>query len=267
MAESHDIKWKEISQSQCGATTAQGTAARDNASSGCTILAADDETELLDILELYLEREGIGIRKAKDGIEAMNIFRQEQVHLALLDIMMPGLDGFSVLRKIRKTSRIPVIMLTAKSQDYDKILGLEMGADDYITKPYNPLEVVARIKAQLRRSYDYRESSESAEQILACRDVIMNVSEGTVKRNSREIELTPTEFRILQLLLEHPGHIFTKQQIFERAWEEIYAKDDNTVMVHISNLRNKLEDGQGGKAPLIRTIKGLGYKIEKEGGR
>ena len=119
------------------------------------ILAADDEEELLDILELYLEREGIDIRKAGDGLEAMRLFRQEKFHLVLLDIMMPGLNGFAVLRKIREISRIPAIMLTAKDQDYDKILGLELGADDYITKPYNPLEVVARIKAQLRRNYDY----------------------------------------------------------------------------------------------------------------
>lgn len=229
-----------------------------------TILAADDETELLDILELYLEREGIAICKAKDGIEAMEFFKQEQVHLALLDIMMPGLDGFAVLRKIRERSRIPVIMLTAKSQDYDKILGLDTGADDYITKPYNPLEVVARIKAQLRRNYDYREEPEESGAVLTLRGVMMNVPEGIVEKDGDRVELTPTEFRILQLLLGHPGRIFTKQQIFEQVWDEMYAGDDNTVMVHISNLRNKLGDGQDGKPPFIRTIKGLGYKIEKE---
>lgn len=228
------------------------------------ILAADDETELLDILELYLEREGIGICKAGDGIEAMKIFGREEVHLALLDIMMPGLDGFAVLRKIRQGSRIPVIMLTAKSQDYDKILGLETGADDYITKPYNPLEVVARIKAQLRRCYDYRDEAEEKAQVLTLRDVVMNVPEGTLERGGRRIELTPKEFGILQMLLEHPGYIFTKQQIFERVWEEMYAGDDNTVMVHISNLRSKLEEGQAGKTPFVRTVKGLGYKVEKE---
>lgn len=231
---------------------------------GYTILAADDETELLDIMELYLEREGIAVLKAKDGIEAMEIFRQEQVHLALLDIMMPGLDGFAVLRKIRESSRIPVIMLTAKNQDYDKILGLEIGADDYITKPYNPLEVAARIKAQLRRNYDYQEGAEDKKDVLSLRGVVMNVSEGLVERNGCEIDLTPTEFRILKVLMEHPGRIFTKQQIFEQAWDEMYAGDDNTVMVHISNLRSKLEDGADGKPPFIRTIKGLGYKIEKE---
>jgi len=226
------------------------------------ILAADDEEELLDILELYLEREGIGIRKARDGIEAMRLFGQEAFHLLLLDVMMPGLDGFAVLRKIRQTSRIPAIMLTAKDQDYDKILGLELGADDYITKPYNPLEVVARIKAQLRRNYDYRQEIKEEKQELSWRGVRMNLEEGTVKRGERSIEVTSTEFGILKMFLERPGAIFTKRQIFERVWEEPYAGDDNTVMVHISNLRKKLEEGEEG-TPLIRTVKGLGYKAEK----
>ena len=227
------------------------------------ILAADDEAELLDILELYLERERICIRKAKDGIEAMKLFGREDFHLVLLDIMMPGLDGFAVLRRIRESSRIPAVMLTAKDQDYDKILGLELGADDYITKPYNPLEVVARIKAQLRRNYDYWQETKEEKKELELRGVKLNVEEGTVKRDGREIEITSTEFRILKMFMERPGGIFTKQQIFERVWEEPYAGDDNTVMVHISNLRKKLEEGEG-KEPLIKTVKGLGYKVEKE---
>lgn len=225
------------------------------------ILAADDEEELLDILELYLEREGIDIRKAGDGLEAMRLFRQEKFHLVLLDIMMPGLNGFAVLRKIREISRIPAIMLTAKDQDYDKILGLELGADDYITKPYNPLEVVARIKAQLRRNYDYWKEPEEKQELFL-RGVKLDMAEGTVMRDGRSVDVTSTEFRILKMFLERPGNIFTKQQIFERVWEEDYAGDDNTVMVHISNLRKKLEEGEDGE-PFIRTIKGLGYKVEK----
>lgn len=230
---------------------------------GYTILAADDETELLDVLELYLDREKIGIRKAKDGIEAMEIFRSEEVHLALLDIMMPGLDGFAVLRKIRETSKLPAIMLTAKSEDYDKILGLELGADDYITKPYNPLEVVARIKAQLRRNYDYREETVKQTDIWQVRELILKPDEGTVTLEGKEIELTSTEFKILRVFMEQPGRIFTKQQIFEQVWEETYAGDDNTVMVHISNLRSKLERFSSGEG-LIKTVKGLGYKIERK---
>ncbi len=153
-------------------------------------------------------------------------------------------------------------MLTAKDQDYDKILGLELGADDYITKPYNPLEVVARIKAQLRRNYDYRQELKEEKKELSLRGVRLNLAEGTVMRGGRSIEVTSTEFGILKMFLERPGVIFTKQQIFERVWEEPYAGDDNTVMVHISNLRKKLEEGEE-KAPLIRTVKGLGYKAEK----
>lgn len=228
-----------------------------------TILAADDEAELLDVLELYLSREQIGIRKAKDGIEAMEIFRQEEIHLALLDIMMPGLDGFAVLRRIRQTSKIPAIMLTAKSEDYDKILGLELGADDYITKPYNPLEVVARIKAQLRRNYDYREDAVGEHELLQIKGLKLHKTEGLVTLDETAVELTSTEFKILRLFMEHPGRIFTKRQIFEQVWEETYAGDDNTVMVHISNLRSKLEGTPGG-APQIKTVKGLGYKLEKE---
>lgn len=228
-----------------------------------TILAADDEVELLDVLELYLGRENIRIRKAKDGIEAMEIFRGGGIHLVLLDIMMPGLDGFAVLRKIRKTSKIPAIMLTAKSEDYDKILGLELGADDYVTKPYNPLEVVARIKAQLRRNYDYHEAESKEQDTLQAKDLLMNAAEGTVTVNGTSLELTSTEFKILKLFLEQPGRIYTKQQIFEHVWEMDYAGDDNTVMVHISNLRSKLDQAPG-QVPQIRTVKGLGYKIERE---
>lgn len=229
---------------------------------GYTILAADDEIELLDVLELYLEREEIQVRKAKDGIEAMNIFRSEEIHLALLDIMMPGLDGFAVLRKIRETSKIPAIMLTAKSEDYDKILGLELGADDYITKPYNPLEVVARVKAQLRRNYDYGEETAKQTDILQVKELVLKPEEGMVTQGEQEIELTSTEFKILKMFMEQPGRIFTKQQIFEQVWEDTYAGDDNTVMVHISNLRNKLERHSFGET-VIKTVKGLGYKIER----
>lgn len=228
---------------------------------GYKVLAADDETELLDALELYTEREGIRLIKADNGITALELFGSEKPHLVLLDIMMPGLDGFAVLRRIREQSKVPAIMITARGQDYDKILGLELGADDYITKPYNPLEVVARIKAQLRRNYDYREDIGETE--LRCFDLILSRSEGVVKKNGRPVELTKTEFLILELLMQNKGRIFTKQQIFDYAWDDGYIADDNTVMVHISNLRSKIEDNP--RSPkLLKTIKGLGYKLEKE---
>ena len=225
-----------------------------------TILAADDETELTDALELFAERDGIRLLKADNGITALEIFRREKPHLVLLDIMMPGLDGFQVLRKIREESKVPAIMLTARGEDYDKILGLELGADDYITKPYNPLVVMARIKAQLRRNYDYHE--EKAAETLTCGDITLNTAEGTVTKNGRLIELTKTEYLILEYLLKNKGRILTKQQIFDYAWEDAYMADAGTVMVHISNLRSKIEDDP--KSPkLLKTVKGLGYKAEK----
>lgn len=226
------------------------------------VLAADDETELLDALQLYTEREGITLIKADNGITALELFRSEKPHLVLLDIMMPGLDGFAVLKKIREESNVPAIMLTARGEDYDKILGLELGADDYITKPYNPMVVVARIKAQLRRNYDYRDGNALAEE-YRCFDIILNKSEGVVTKNGTALELTKTEFLILELLIKNKGRIFTKQQIFNYAWDNDYIADDNTIMVHISNLRAKIEDNP--KAPkILKTIIGLGYKIEKE---
>lgn len=226
------------------------------------VLAADDETELLDALELYTERENIRLIKAGDGIRALELFRQEQPHLVMLDIMMPAMDGFSVLKKIREESKVPAIMLTARGEDYDKILGLELGADDYITKPYNPMVVVARIKAQLRRNYDYREKHEEKPSVLSCFDITLNRAEGIVEKGGRKIELTKTEFLILELLMQNRGRIFTKQQIFDYVWKDTYVGDDNTIMVHISNLRSKIEDTPRTPA-ILKTVKGLGYKLEK----
>ena len=227
------------------------------------VLAADDETELLDALELYTERESIKLIKADNGITALELFRSEKPHLVLLDIMMPGLDGFAVLKKIREESKIPAIMLTARVEDYDKILGLELGADDYITKPYNPMVVVARIKAQLRRNYDYKDNNAVESKEIKCFDIALNKDEAIVTKSGKAVELTKTEFLILELLMQNRGRIFTKQQIFDYAWDSGYIADDNTVMVHISNLRAKIEDNP--KTPkILKTIKGLGYKIEKE---
>ena len=226
------------------------------------VLAADDEVELLDALELYTERENIKLIKADDGAKALELFKSEQPHLVMLDIMMPVMDGFSVLKKIREESKVPAIMLTARGEDYDKILGLELGADDYITKPYNPMVVVARIKAQLRRNYDYKEEKGTSDIFMKCFDLLLNKIEGTVEKDGRRIELTKKEFLILELLMRNQGRIFTKQQIFNYVWDEDYVADDNTVMVHISNLRAKIEENP--KEPkLLKTIKGLGYKIEK----
>lgn len=227
------------------------------------VLAADDETELLDALELYTERENIRLIKADNGITALELFQREKPQLVLLDIMMPGLDGFAVLKKIREKSNIPAIMLTAKGEDHDKILGLDIGADDYITKPYNPMVVVARIKAQLRRCYDYSDSSAKTSEELKAFDIVLSKAEGRVIKNGKPVELTKTEFLILRLLMENRGRIFTKKQIFDYSRDSEFIADDNTVMVHISNLRSKIEDDPH-SPKILKTIKGLGYKIEKE---
>lgn len=227
------------------------------------IMAADDECELLDTLELFLARENMLLVKAKDGREALVLFEREQPDLVLLDIMMPELDGFTVLRRIRETSRVPAIMMTARTEDYDKILGLELGADDYVTKPYNPMEVVARVKAQLRRTYSYAESLPESECVIRMFDLSLNLQECSLRKKGNDILLTKTEYRILELLMKSPGRVYTKQQIFDYAWEEMYMGEDSTLMVHISNLRNKIEDDP--KTPtMIKTVKGLGYKFERE---
>lgn len=227
------------------------------------ILAADDEVELLNSLELFLTRENILLIKAKDGITALELFEKESPDMVLLDVMMPGLDGFKVLERIRATSKIPAIMMTARSEDYDKILGLSLGADDYIVKPYNPLEVVARVKAALRRSYDYVEVTPASKSVIKQFDIELDTDSMVVKKNGTEIVLTKTEYKILELLMKSPGRIFTKQQIFDYAREDDFIADDSTIMVHVSNLRNKLEDNSK-NSRYIKTVKGLGYRFEKE---
>ncbi len=225
------------------------------------ILGADDEVELLDALELFLCKENMILIKAANGSEALKLFDSEEPDLVLLDIMMPNVDGFSVLQQIRKKSKVPAIMMTARTEDYDKILGLELGADDYVTKPYNPLEVTARVKAQLRRCYDYKEHDNV--EVLQAFDLELNLQECSLKKSGKEILLTKTEYKILEFLMKSPGRIYTKQQIFDYSWDDPYMGDDSTIMVHISNLRNKIED-EPKKPAIIKTIKGLGYRFEKE---
>ena len=193
----------------------------------------------------------------------MEIFRREEVHLVLLDIMMPGLDGYAVLRKIRETSRIPAIMLTAKSEDYDKILGLELGADDYITKPFVMAEVLARIKANLRRTNQYAAGSSRKQEepaTLSCGDIQLNPADFTVRKRGKKIDLTAKEFEILRLLMQNPKKVYTKEQIYSLVWEDAYLGDENAVNVHISRLRNKIEDDARNPEYII-TVWGFGYRI------
>ncbi len=227
------------------------------------ILVADDEAEIREVLRLYLEKEGYEIVEAADGTEAVRLIKEETIDLALLDIMMPGIDGYRVLRNIREENNLPVIMLSAKSSDSDKILGLDLGADDYITKPFVPLEAVARVKSNLRRFYALGAGGRRDGQGAALQVGNLRLEQDSclLYRDEERIELTSVEFRIMKLFMENPGRVFTKQQIFEAGWEETYMVSDNNVMVCISKLRAKLEkDGRD----YIHTIRGLGYRLEKE---
>lgn len=226
------------------------------------ILVADDEAEIRDVLRLYLEKDGYEVLESADGIEALNLFKRAKPDLAVLDIMMPGIDGYRVLRNIREESNIPVIMLSAKGSDSDKILGLDLGADDYIVKPFVPLEAVARVNSNIRRFYALGAGSSqiSADRELTVGVLKLDLESCLLYRSEEPIELTSVEFRIMKLFMENPGKVFTKQQLFEQGWGESYMLSDNNVMVCISKLRAKLDcDGR----EYITTIRGLGYRLEK----
>lgn len=225
------------------------------------ILVADDEAGIRDVLRLYLEKEGYDVLEAADGLEADRLLKKEKIDLAVLDVMMPGLDGYRVLRNIRACNNIPVIILSAKTDDSDKILGLDLGADDYVTKPFVPLEAVARVKSHLRRFYALGTGKRQGqgEEALTVGNLRLSLDSCLLYRARERIELTSVEFRIMRLFMEHPGRVFTKQQIFEAGWEEDYMVSDNNVMVCISKLRGKLSCGG---RDYINTIRGLGYRLE-----
>ena len=219
------------------------------------ILIADDETEIRDVLHLYLDQAGFEVAEAADGLETLSLLEKETPDLLLLDIMMPKLDGYRVLKTLREKSNIPVIILSAKGDDSDKILGLDMGADDYITKPFQPLEAVARVKSNLRRFYSLGAGEAQEKEVLRVRDLSLNVDSCLLK----QVDLTSVEFRIMKLFMENPNKVFTKQQIYEQGWEDSFYTDDNNVMVCISKLRAKLSQDPNA---YIRTIRGLGYRME-----
>lgn len=229
------------------------------------ILVVDDEKEIADLVELFLKNEGFTVYKFYDSKSAVDCIFSKQIDLALLDVMIDGTDGFSILRKIREQNlNFPVIMLTAKVEDSDKILGLSLGADDYITKPFNPLEMVSRVKAQLRRFtlYNGNGRQESSE-IYDNGGLIVNHETHECTLYERAVNLSPTEFNILWLLCQNAGKVVSTEDIFEKVWGEKYLDSNNTVMVHIRRIREKLNELPR-NPKFIKTVWGVGYKIEKK---
>lgn len=232
---------------------------------GMNILVAEDENDIRNLLKISLEQEGYNVFAAKDGIEALELIKKEFIHLAVLDVMMPRLDGFNLLRKVREISKLPVIFLTARGDDMDKVLGLGIGADDYLVKPFSMPELVARIGAQLRRSIEYSSPSPEAASKITYGSLVLDNDGCCIYRDSAAIELNAKEYKLLKYFMENPSRVFTKKQLYKAVWDEDVFYDDNTIMVHISHIRNKIETDP--KNPVyIQTIRGIGYKFNKQGG-
>ena len=229
-----------------------------------TILVCDDDKEIVDAIEIYLSQEGYRILKAYDGLQAVELLEHEEVQLLLIDIMMPKLDGLRATLKIREKSSIPIIILSAKSEDADKILGLNIGADDYVTKPFNPLELVARVKSQLRR-YLQLGGGNDEPSALALGPIRMNDAAKQVTVDGEPVALTPIEYNILRLLLSHPGQVFSSVQIYEQVWNDPAYGSESTVPVHIRHLREKLEVDPA-HPRYLKVVWGLGYKLEDSAG-
>lgn len=226
------------------------------------ILVCDDDREIARAIEIYLNNEGFEVVKAHDGFEALNVVKSEDVKLAIMDVMMPKLDGIQATQMIRNEKDIPIIMLSAKSEDYDKIIGLNIGADDYVTKPFNPMELVARVKSQLRRYTQFGNAKESTEEgIYRVGGLTVDDNSKKVNVDGRSVTLTATEFGILKLLAQSPDRVFSMEQIYESVWDEPAYNPENTVAVHIRHIREKIEINP--KDPrYIKVVWGTGYKLE-----
>lgn len=226
------------------------------------ILVCDDDKEIVEAIEIYLTQEGYQIYKAYDGQQAIDLLEKEEIHLLLIDVMMPRLDGIRATLKIRETSSIPIIILSAKSEDADKILGLNIGADDYITKPFNPLELLARVKSQLRRYTKLGAIAEEKQNIYSVGALEIDDDQKQVTVDGEIVKLTPIEYNILLFLMKHAGCVFSTEQIYENIWNEDALAADNTVAVHIRHIREKIEINP--KEPrYLKVVWGLGYKIDK----
>ncbi len=226
------------------------------------ILVCDDDKEIVEAIEIYLSQEGYHIFKAYDGMEALDVLKRNEIHLLLIDVMMPKLDGIRATMKIREYSGIPIIILSAKSEDVDKILGLNIGADDYVTKPFNPLELTARVKSQLRRYTQLGTMNLESETVFRTGDLCVNDDEKTVTVDGEPVKLTPMEYNILRCLVINAGRVFSIEQIYENIWNEEAIGVENTVAVHIRHIREKIEIDP--KNPrYLKVVWGLGYKVEK----
>ena len=227
------------------------------------ILVVDDEREIADVVELYLKNDQYNVYTFYTGQDALNCINSMKIDLAILDIMLPDIDGFQILKQIREKHKFPVIMLTAKTEYMDKITGLTLGADDYIPKPFNPLELVARVKAQLRRYTQYNDGGKEQADVIDFGGLFLDRKSHECVYNEMNLTLTPIEFDILWLLCENRGKVISSEELFEKVWNEKYYKNsNNTVMVHIRHLREKMS-GPTGKSDIIKTVWGVGYKIEE----
>lgn len=225
------------------------------------ILACDDDNEILEALRIYLTNEGYRVYKASNGAEALEIISEKEVHLIIMDVMMPVMDGLRAVMKLREDENIPVIMLSAKSEDTDKIMGLNMGADDYMTKPFSPLELIARVKSQLRR-YTSLGSLEKKQNLFVSGGLSIDDEQKVVSVDGEDVHLTPVQYKILLLLASNAGRVFSIEEIYEKVWNETSFSPENTVAVHIRKIREKIEINP--KEPkYLKVVWGIGYKVEK----
>ncbi|MEH7306623.1 response regulator transcription factor [Neobacillus drentensis] len=225
------------------------------------VLVCDDDKEIVDAIGIYLENEGYQIFKAFNGLEAIEIIKDHEIHLIIMDIMMPMMDGLRATMKIREENNIPLIMLSAKSEDSDKIIGLNLGADDYLTKPFNPLELIARVKSQLRR-YTTLGSLETKRNVFRTGGLVIDDESKIISVDGEEVHLTPVQYKILKLLTANAGRVFSIEDIYERVWNETAFSPENTVSVHIRKIREKIEINP--KEPkYLKVVWGVGYKVEK----
>lgn len=228
-----------------------------------TVLIAEDDADIVDMLMLYMNQQEFRVLHAPDGMQALQLLKENHADILIVDIMMPGMNGFELIREIRKTGNMPVIVLSARGADNDRVLGLNIGADAYLTKPFNPFEVIAYLKALLRRYYQLggEVQAEKESDILTVRDLQLDLKSFTLRRRGVTVPVTSSEFKILSRMMRNPGRVYTKAQLYQCINQDSFISDDNTVMVHISNIRGKIEDDPSSPEYII-TVRGLGYKFE-----